>query len=194
MTKLHLCLFVQDEVAKQSAMLIYETALVESGFSLENPKDFAKRLYTVIKANLNLSPDAEAENEEEEADEEGEKEAAVEEGEMTDGFLESDEVSDLVVKLFRVSRFPFQFCNAWLVDIATYNAIWLLRLLTCITPEPKSECGYTQSWRCHYDSACILESEWCILTVEVEPQSSWRRGLPILGTWSVTVQGIGIIW
>lgn len=106
-TKLHLCLFVQDEVAKQSAMLIYETALVESGFNLENPKDFAKRLYTVIKANLNLSPDAEAENEEE-ADEEGEKESPVEEGEMTDGFVESDEVSDCIFKLINLSSLLFQ--------------------------------------------------------------------------------------
>lgn len=56
-------LIVQDESAKQAAKLVYETALLESGFILEDPKDFATRLYSVIKANLNVSPDAVVEEE-----------------------------------------------------------------------------------------------------------------------------------
>lgn len=54
---------MQDESAKQAAKLVYETALLESGFILEDPKDFATRLYSVIKANLNVSPDAAVEEE-----------------------------------------------------------------------------------------------------------------------------------
>ncbi|KAL3696526.1 hypothetical protein R1sor_010602 [Riccia sorocarpa] len=53
----------EDEAAKQSAKLVYETALLESGFMLDDPKEFASRLYSVIKENLNVSPDAEVEHE-----------------------------------------------------------------------------------------------------------------------------------
>lgn len=63
---------LQDDSAKQAAKLVYETALLESGFVLEDPKDFAARLYSVIKANLNVSPDAVVE-EDEEVEEETEK-------------------------------------------------------------------------------------------------------------------------
>jgi heat shock protein beta len=54
----------QDEAAKQVAKLVYETALVESGFILEDPKDFATRVYSVVRSTLNVSPDAEIEKEE----------------------------------------------------------------------------------------------------------------------------------
>ncbi|KAG6551890.1 hypothetical protein Mapa_006506 [Marchantia paleacea] len=53
----------EDEAAKQSAKLVYETALLESGFMLEDPKVFAARIYSVIKENLNVSPDAEVDAE-----------------------------------------------------------------------------------------------------------------------------------
>jgi heat shock protein beta len=65
----------EDESAKQAAKLVYETALLESGFILEDPKDFATRLYSVIKANLNVSPDAVVE-EEDVVEEETEKDRA----------------------------------------------------------------------------------------------------------------------
>lgn len=45
---------LQDESAKQSAKLIYETALLESGFALDKPKDFAARLYEVIQKDLGV--------------------------------------------------------------------------------------------------------------------------------------------
>jgi len=70
-----LCVFcnvVQDDSAKQAAKLVFETALLESGFVLEDPKDFATRIYSVIKSNLNVSPDAVVE-EDEEVEEETEK-------------------------------------------------------------------------------------------------------------------------
>lgn len=66
---------VQDDSAKQAAKLVFETALLESGFVLEDPKDFATRIYSVIKSNLNVSPDAVVE-EDEEVEEETEKDRA----------------------------------------------------------------------------------------------------------------------
>lgn len=39
--------------------------MLQSGFVPEDSKDFASRIYSVIKSNLNLSPDAEADVEEE---------------------------------------------------------------------------------------------------------------------------------
>ncbi len=59
----------QDEGAKEVAKLVYETALVESGFILEDPKDFATRIYSVISSTLNVDPDAEIEEEDETEDE-----------------------------------------------------------------------------------------------------------------------------
>ncbi|KAG0589015.1 hypothetical protein M758_2G239300 [Ceratodon purpureus] len=64
----------EDDSAKQAAKLVFETALLESGFVLEDPKDFATRIYSVIKANLNVSPDAVVE--EDEVEEETEKDRA----------------------------------------------------------------------------------------------------------------------
>ncbi|KAG0583708.1 hypothetical protein KC19_3G156800 [Ceratodon purpureus] len=56
----------EDDVARQAAALLYETALIESGFTLDDPKIFASRIHSVIKMNLNVDPDAQVQ---EEADE-----------------------------------------------------------------------------------------------------------------------------
>lgn len=53
----------QDESVKQTAQLIYQTALMESGFMLQDPKDFASRIYSSVKSSLNISPDANVEEE-----------------------------------------------------------------------------------------------------------------------------------
>lgn len=53
----------EDAGVKQTAHLIYQTALVESGFSLNDPKDFASRIYSTLKSSLNISPDAAVEEE-----------------------------------------------------------------------------------------------------------------------------------
>ena len=63
---------------------MFETALLESGFVLEDPKDFATRIYNVIKANLNVSPDAVVD--EDEVDEETEKDRADNAAEDTPDF------------------------------------------------------------------------------------------------------------
>lgn len=48
---------------KQTGRLIYQTALMESGFMLNDPKDFASGIYNSVKASLNISPDAAVEEE-----------------------------------------------------------------------------------------------------------------------------------
>lgn len=48
---------------KETAQLIYQTALMESGFILSDPKDFASRIYGSVKSSLKISPDATIEEE-----------------------------------------------------------------------------------------------------------------------------------
>merc|ERR1712146_363091 len=68
-----------SETTKLIATLLYETALLESGFMVDDTKGFATRMSTMIKSSLDIDPDAEVEEEEEE--EEVEEEAAEEESE-----------------------------------------------------------------------------------------------------------------
>ncbi|KAL4335524.1 hypothetical protein GQ457_07G027090 [Hibiscus cannabinus] len=53
----------EDEGVKQTALLIYQTALMESGFNLADPKDFASRIYSSVRSSLDISPDATVEEE-----------------------------------------------------------------------------------------------------------------------------------
>ena len=58
-------IFLQDEGIKQTALLMYQTALMESGFMLQDPKDFATRIYSSVKTSLDISPNATVEEEDE---------------------------------------------------------------------------------------------------------------------------------
>ncbi|KAK6939328.1 Histidine kinase/HSP90-like ATPase [Dillenia turbinata] len=53
----------EDEAIKQTAQLMYQTALMESGFLNNDPKDFASRIYNSVKSSLNISPDVAVEEE-----------------------------------------------------------------------------------------------------------------------------------
>ncbi|XP_021755954.1 endoplasmin homolog [Chenopodium quinoa] len=53
----------EDDSVKQTARLMYQTALFESGFLLDDPKDFASRVYDSVKSSLNISPDVAVEEE-----------------------------------------------------------------------------------------------------------------------------------
>lgn len=55
----------EDASVKTTAQLMYQTALMESGFMLSDPKDFASRIYDSVKTSLSISPDATVEEEEE---------------------------------------------------------------------------------------------------------------------------------
>lgn len=59
----------EDESVKLTAKLIYQTALMESGFDLSDPKDFASHIYSSVKSSLNISPDATVDEEDDEAEE-----------------------------------------------------------------------------------------------------------------------------
>ncbi|TVU07586.1 hypothetical protein EJB05_40949, partial [Eragrostis curvula] len=73
----------ESESLKQTARLVYQTALMESGFNLPDPKDFASSIYKSVQKSLDLSPDAtvEEEDEVEEQPEVEEKESTKEESE-----------------------------------------------------------------------------------------------------------------
>lgn len=58
-------ILMQSESLKQTAKLVYQTALMESGFNLPDPKDFASSIYRSVQKSLDLSPDAAVEEEEE---------------------------------------------------------------------------------------------------------------------------------
>ncbi|KMT00294.1 hypothetical protein BVRB_1g016490 [Beta vulgaris subsp. vulgaris] len=53
----------EDDGVKQTARLMYQTALFESGFLLDDPKDFASRVYDSVKTSLSINPDAAVEEE-----------------------------------------------------------------------------------------------------------------------------------
>ncbi|WCJ35085.1 hypothetical protein M5689_016353 [Euphorbia peplus] len=82
----------EDENVKQTAHLIYQTALMESGFMLSDPKDFASRIYSSVKSSLNISPEASVEEEEEV--EETEPEADTKEASKADAAKEETEGHD----------------------------------------------------------------------------------------------------
>ncbi|KAF5739340.1 hypothetical protein HS088_TW12G00545 [Tripterygium wilfordii] len=64
----------EDDGLKQTAQLVYQTALMESGFVLSDPKDFASRIYRSVKSSLDISPDAAVEEEDEVEEAEAESE------------------------------------------------------------------------------------------------------------------------
>ena len=86
----------EDESVKQTAQLIYQTALMESGFISNDPKDFASRIYSTVKSSLNISPDATVEEEDDveeaEAEESETKEGSANDGEDTEPSAVKDEL------------------------------------------------------------------------------------------------------
>jgi len=75
----------EDEDTKDLANLLHDTALLNSGFQMEDTKGFASRMYKLFKAglsleSLDLAPEIEVPEEEEATEEEGE-EAEVEDAE-----------------------------------------------------------------------------------------------------------------
>uniref|UniRef100_A0A061S629 Heat shock protein 90kDa beta n=1 Tax=Tetraselmis sp. GSL018 TaxID=582737 RepID=A0A061S629_9CHLO len=69
-----------DDDAKDTAHILYQTALLESGFGIEDPRTYAAKIHSVIKSKLGVPENAEVEDlpeeeEEEEAEGEDEKDA-----------------------------------------------------------------------------------------------------------------------
>ncbi|OIW06303.1 hypothetical protein TanjilG_17677 [Lupinus angustifolius] len=65
----------EDESVKHTAELMYQTALFESGFLLDDPKDFASRVYDSVKSSLDISLEATVEEEDDTEEVEAESDA-----------------------------------------------------------------------------------------------------------------------
>ncbi|KAL6212788.1 hypothetical protein ACLB2K_018005 [Fragaria x ananassa] len=83
----------EDESVKHTAQLIYQTALMESGFVLPDPKDFASRIYSSVKSSLNINPDATVE-EEDDTEEPAEAETPANEGTPEAEAADADSLKD----------------------------------------------------------------------------------------------------
>jgi heat shock protein beta len=68
----------EDAELKELAHLLYDSALVTSGFSMENADGFAKRVHRYVALGLDVDPDAEIPEEEEEKKEESKTDAETE--------------------------------------------------------------------------------------------------------------------
>ena len=69
----------ESDVARDFANLLYDSALMNSGFMIDEPNEFATRLYSLMKESLqldslDLEPEIEVPEEPEEANEDGEEE------------------------------------------------------------------------------------------------------------------------
>jgi heat shock protein beta len=82
-----------SQSVKLIANLLYETALLESGFGIDDTKAFAGRMNTMLKSAMDIDPDAEVEEEEEEPEEEEVAEEV--EGEEEEEDVEEDEEEEV---------------------------------------------------------------------------------------------------
>jgi len=65
-----------NEDTKRTALIMYETALLESGFMFEEPKGFAGRLFDMVRRDLGVEADAEVEEPDVETEPEAEAQEA----------------------------------------------------------------------------------------------------------------------
>merc|ERR1719171_889203 len=85
----------EDKVAVDSAQVLFQTALIESGYEIADPSALVSRVYRLMSKELGVDPDAPIKEvevpEEEEAEEESESE---EKEEDSDGEEETKEEKD----------------------------------------------------------------------------------------------------
>jgi len=85
-----------DESLKNLARLLYDSALMASGFQISETAAFSQRIYEIVSKGLGIDPNAEVPEEviEEEADEEEEEEEEEEEAEVEADEAEADESTE----------------------------------------------------------------------------------------------------
>eukprot|EP00245_Coleochaete_scutata_P004390 TRINITY_DN1689_c0_g1_i1.p1 TRINITY_DN1689_c0_g1~~TRINITY_DN1689_c0_g1_i1.p1 ORF type:complete len:830 (-),score=288.69 TRINITY_DN1689_c0_g1_i1:525-3014(-) len=88
----------ESELAKSTAQLVYEIALLESGFNFDDPASFAKRAYTAVKTSLGVDQDAVVDEEVEEPETE-EVEEVKEEVKEVPKEAEEEDASGLKVEV-----------------------------------------------------------------------------------------------
>merc|ERR1712186_308328 len=79
----------EDKAAKDTAAVLFQTALIESGYEIADPSALVNRVYRLMSKELGVDPDAplaevEVPEGEEEADEEEDKDEESEDGEEAD--------------------------------------------------------------------------------------------------------------
>jgi len=87
----------EGQDTRDLALLLWDTALLNSGFNMEDPKDFAGRMYRLMRTglqldNLDLLPQLEVAVEEEEAPAAEEGEEGEDAGEAEDGDADKQEL------------------------------------------------------------------------------------------------------
>ena len=85
----------ESDVARDFANLLYDSALMNSGFMIDEPNEFATRLYSLMKESLqldslDLEPEIEVPEEPEEANEDGEEEEEEEGSEGDENTIKLD--------------------------------------------------------------------------------------------------------
>ena len=85
---------VPADVAR-NAKLLYDTALLESGFMLDDPKAFSEKVFSIVKDSMDIPQDAPLEDIEIAEEEEEEEEVEAEEDvEVVEEFEEAEEAHD----------------------------------------------------------------------------------------------------
>merc|ERR1711920_507056 len=87
----------EDKAAKDTAQVLFQTALVESGYEIADPSALANRVYRLMSKELGVDPDAplkevEVPEDEEEAEEEEDDKEEGDDGEEEEGDKEKEDL------------------------------------------------------------------------------------------------------
>lgn len=84
----------EDETAKDTATLLFQTATIEGGFEIEDPSIFVSRVYRLMSKELGVDPDAPIKEVEVPEDEEEEEKETEEKDDDDDDKEDEDKEED----------------------------------------------------------------------------------------------------